>query len=195
MPKIINHENRKVQIAEATWKVIIRDGLEHASVRKIAKEAGLSVGALRHYFTTQSELFLFSMSLVSERVKARTLSKKYDVAPLDAMQAVLANLLPIDENQRIEMEVWFIFSAKALVDTTLKSLSAEIYHDMRLAVATLINGLVTLDIAKEDLNSELEAERLYALLDGLAIHHLLQPESMPVSKMLSILKFHLHTLC
>ncbi|RKJ72007.1 TetR family transcriptional regulator, partial [Butyricicoccus sp. 1XD8-22] len=45
--------------------------LEGASVRSIAKEANLSLGAVRHYFNTQEELLEFAMQLVEEQVRER----------------------------------------------------------------------------------------------------------------------------
>ena len=63
MPKQVDHEKRRRQIAEATWRLISTEGIEQATVRKIAQEAGLSLGALRHYFATQDELLRFSMEL------------------------------------------------------------------------------------------------------------------------------------
>lgn len=45
MPKQIDHEKRRKQIAEATWRVILERGMEGASARNIAKEAGLSLEA------------------------------------------------------------------------------------------------------------------------------------------------------
>lgn len=71
MPKQIDHEKRRKEIAEATWRVILERGMEGASARNIAKEAGLSLGALRHYFSTQDELLVFAMKLVQEKVMAR----------------------------------------------------------------------------------------------------------------------------
>ncbi|WP_054860725.1 TetR family transcriptional regulator [Gracilibacillus sp. JCM 18860] len=82
MPKFVDHEKRKIKIAEATWKLIVEQGIEQATVRKIAQESGLSVGALRHYFTTQSELLKFSMELVVQRVMDRTHSTNYKGSPL-----------------------------------------------------------------------------------------------------------------
>ena len=48
MPKIVNHTLQKEKIAKATWSVIRKVGMDKASVRNIAEEAGLSVGALRY---------------------------------------------------------------------------------------------------------------------------------------------------
>lgn len=71
MPKKIDHKARKQEIAKATWKVIMEGGVEAASVRNIAKEANLSLGSLRHYFTTQDELLNYAMELVKSRCKDR----------------------------------------------------------------------------------------------------------------------------
>jgi AcrR family transcriptional regulator len=42
--------------------VIRRDGVAAASVRAVAREAGTSMGALRHWFATQDELLHFAMT-------------------------------------------------------------------------------------------------------------------------------------
>nr|GGG81401.1 HTH-type transcriptional regulator PksA [Virgibacillus oceani] len=171
------------------------EGLEQASVRKIAKEAGLSVGAMRHYFSTQSDLFAYSMKLVSDRVKKRAYEKKYDGTPLEAMQEVLSEFLPINEEQRIEMEVWLVFSAKTLVNPDLKSLGKTVYHEMRGVVEHVIQSLIDLQLAKDDLDKQLEVERLYALIDGLALHSILYPDELSSNKTVDTLKYHLQSLC
>lgn len=58
-------------IAEATWKIISEKGIHHATSRTIAKEAGLSQGALRHYFSKQESLLAFAIELVKEKVLTR----------------------------------------------------------------------------------------------------------------------------
>ncbi|GEN36831.1 TetR/AcrR family transcriptional regulator [Aneurinibacillus danicus] len=98
MPKIVDHNKRKIQIAEAAWKVIVNEGIENATVRKVAKTAGLSVGSLRHYFASQSELLLFSMELVSERVKQRIETRKYEGSPLEIMTEAICEVLPVDDD-------------------------------------------------------------------------------------------------
>ncbi|QDY46516.1 helix-turn-helix transcriptional regulator [Planococcus glaciei] len=67
MPKLTNHEEVKQSIAEAAWRVILEHGMEGASVRTIAKEADLSLGALRYYFKTQDELVAYSRELVYKK--------------------------------------------------------------------------------------------------------------------------------
>lgn len=195
MPKIVDHEKRKVEIAEATWKVIVNAGLEEATVRKIAKEANISVGSLRHYFSTQSDLFGFSMQLVSDRVKKRIENKSYDGPPIEAMQELLSEFLPIDQERRIEMEVWMVFSSRTLVDSDLKDLSEQVYGEIKSACATVIERLDDLGLVSPNLDNNMETERLYALIDGMALHSLLHPDRFSVQKMQAALKYHLEKLC
>ncbi|ASN07194.1 TetR/AcrR family transcriptional regulator [Virgibacillus necropolis] len=195
MPKLVDHKKRKIKIAEATWKVIVNEGLEEASVRKIAKVANISVGSLRHYFSTQSELFVFSMQLVSDRVENRAKNKSYEGTPLEAMQDFLSEFLPIDMDRRIEMEVWLVFSTKTLVDPALKELSQVVYDDMHQACSMVVERLTDLGLSSPNLDKNMEIERLYALIDGMALHGILHPDRFSAEKMQATLKYHLESLC
>ncbi|MBN3523607.1 TetR/AcrR family transcriptional regulator [Paenibacillus apiarius] len=195
MPKIVDHEERKEKLAEAAWRVIRRDGLERASVRTIAAEAGISAGSMRHYFSTQSELLAFSMKLVSDRVKARIRSTEFTGVPFEDIQLLLYELLPRDEERSAEMEVWFNFTAKALVDPALQSLSNEVYDELRAAMSQSIDLLVDSGLARPDLNREIESERLYALIDGLAVHAVMQPGRVTSDVLKSVVLHHLEALC
>ncbi|MBK3493896.1 TetR family transcriptional regulator [Viridibacillus sp. YIM B01967] len=81
MPKIVDHEERKTIIAKATWNVIARDGLEGATVRSIAKEANLSLGAIQYYFKTHEKLIQFAMHLVENQVNERIYEHKLQPLP------------------------------------------------------------------------------------------------------------------
>jgi AcrR family transcriptional regulator len=197
MPKLVDHDAKKIEIAKATWKVIVREGLDNATVRNIARETGMSVGSLRHYFPSQSDLLQFSMELVSERVATRIREKNMMTAesPVMAIQDAISELLPLDEERRVEAEVWFVFSAKALVDARLKQLSDQVYNDMRQGFEWAIQSLRKLGLAREDLRADLEVYRLHALVDGMAVHHLLHPDKLTYRQMVDTLSYHLRSLC
>ncbi|WP_027410014.1 TetR/AcrR family transcriptional regulator [Anoxybacteroides tepidamans] len=195
MPKIVDHEKQRKRIAEATWRVIMRDGLEKATVRHIAKEAGISAGSLRHYFSSQSELLAFSMQLVSERVKERIEAIRFSGPPLDGIKRFLLELLPLTDETRKEMEVWLAFTQKALWDKDLDPLSERMYNELRSAIQRMIETLIQLGITKPDLPVDLETERLYALIDGLAMHGIMQPEQLSPEQIEAIVDYHLRSLC
>ncbi len=173
----------------------MRDGLEKATVRHIAKEAGISAGSLRHYFSSQSELLAFSMQLVSERVKERIEAIRFSGPPLDGIKRFLLELLPLTDETRKEMEVWLAFTQKALWDKDLDPLSERMYNELRSAIQRMIETLIQLGITKPDLPVDLETERLYALIDGLAMHGIMQPEQLSPEQIEAIVDYHLRSLC
>ncbi|PYE43725.1 TetR family transcriptional regulator [Paenibacillus barcinonensis] len=195
MPKIVDHDKQRVLVAEAAWRVIRRNGMEQASVRNIAEEAGISVGSMRHYFSTQSELLLYAMNLVSERVTSRIQRMTFDGPPMEDMKRLLLELMPNTDEKMAEMEVWYAFTAKSKTDPALKKLADTVYNDIRRAVEIVITSLTKLELFRPDLNQALEIERLYALVDGLAIHAVLRPDQVTSELMDKALTLHLNSLC
>ncbi|WP_068621781.1 TetR/AcrR family transcriptional regulator [Paenibacillus tuaregi] len=195
MPKIVDHEKQKQLLAEATWRIICRHGIQQASVRHIAKEAHMSVGSLRHYFASQSDLFAYSMQLVSERVEKRIQSISFNGPPLEDMKKVLYQLLPIDEESRSEMEVWIAFTTKALSDPALKALNNAVYEKMRFGIQSIVEALISHNLAQPGLDPELETARLHALIDGLAMHAVISPATMSSERMQLLVSQHLDALC
>jgi AcrR family transcriptional regulator len=195
MPKIVDHDKQRLLVAEAAWRVIRRDGMEQASVRNIALEAGISAGSMRHYFSTQSELLLYAMNLVSERVSNRITQMSFNASPLENMKLLLLELLPSTDEKMAEMEVWYAFTAKSKTDPVLKEHADKVYDELRHAMATVITYLIELNLSRTDLDKEMEIERLYALVDGLGIHAILRPDQMNTKIMEDILTMHLATLC
>ncbi|WP_440115147.1 TetR/AcrR family transcriptional regulator [Paenibacillus sp. QZ-Y1] len=195
MPKIVDHDKQRLLVAEAAWRVIRRDGMEQASVRNIADEAGISAGSMRHYFSTQSDLLLFAMNLVSERVSTRIQQMSFDSSHMDNMKSLLLEFLPNTDEKMAEMEVWYAFTAKSKTDPALKKLADKVYDELRQAIASVITYLIKVELARSNLDKELEIERLYALVDGLGIHTVLRPDQMNAKMMDDVLTLHLASLC
>ena len=47
---------RRQQLLEAAFEIMKREGLQNATIEKIAKEIGASKGIVHHYFTNKQEL-------------------------------------------------------------------------------------------------------------------------------------------
>lgn len=174
------------------WRLVRRDGLEQASVRNVAREAGLSTGSLRHYFASQSELLSFAMALVADRVRRRVLDVEASGNPREHAEQILHELLPLDEERRAEAEVWLAFTARALVDPELRRVREETYDALHQVCQYVVHLL--LGPASGSPGSELEIERLYAVLDGLTLHALLRPEATTSDRAIATLAAHLDQL-
>ncbi|WP_407342152.1 TetR/AcrR family transcriptional regulator [Pengzhenrongella phosphoraccumulans] len=194
MPRYVDPVARRKDIAEAVWRVIHRDGVDGASVRAVAREAGLSSGSLRHYFATQNELLAFTMQLVTDRVRTRiqAIAPSSDVRAY--VEAVLAELLPLDAERLSEMEIWLAFTGQGLIDPTLRTLRAESAQLMLGVCHRLLAELITSGDVDPGLDLELEAERLHAVLDGIALHALTMPERVTPDVMRGVIGAHLTSL-
>jgi AcrR family transcriptional regulator len=187
MPKLVDHAQRREELAAALWRVVVREGIESASVRRVAAEAGWSTGSLRHYFASQSDLIAFAMELVVQRVRARLAAQPARRDRRAVAAALLHEVLPLDAERRAEMQVWLAFTTRALVEPGLRELRDRAHDGMR----TLCRHVVDLLGAPEP---EREAERLHALVDGLALHAVLAPAVTTPARQVDLLAAHLDGL-
>lgn len=120
MPKHVDHDQRRDELAAAVWRLVVREGVEAASLRRVAAEAGWSVGSVRHYFAAQHELLAFAMELVVTRATERIRRTPAGADTHATAAALLGQLLPLDDERRAEMQVWLAFSTRAAVDPALR---------------------------------------------------------------------------
>lgn len=193
MPKLVDHEERRKQIALATWRVISNLGMKGATVRNIAQEAGLSLGSLRHYFSTQEELLAFAMNLVKDQATARIEeTARCNLPPKERILKILLELVPVDENKMLEMEVWFAFTFHA----RNKEEGFDVHHDgIFKGIGRIIHSMAQSNLLKNDADKDMETERLYALINGIALHALLEPQRMTKERIVQVLTYHLDTIC
>ncbi|MFD2614195.1 TetR/AcrR family transcriptional regulator [Paenibacillus gansuensis] len=194
MPKKVDHHQRREQLAEAAWHIIRRDGIEGVSVRNVAEEAGMSLGSLRHYFTTQSELIAFSMRLASDRVTARIAKLTFSGNPRKDVQMLVCELVPLNEDTIAESEIWLALTAKALVDPVLKTHFQEVHSQLQAFFLQAMHAFAAIEQALPGLQPELEAKRLHALVDGLVLHGILLPGSLSADEIITIVSRHLDSL-
>ena len=60
MPKQVDHQQCSRHIGEAVLRLIAIRGLEAASLRNVAAEAGVSMGTVQDYFTSKQETLDFA---------------------------------------------------------------------------------------------------------------------------------------
>ncbi|ADD43041.1 TetR/AcrR family transcriptional regulator [Stackebrandtia nassauensis] len=195
MYKVVDREARRAELAEAVWRIIRRDGLSQASVRNVAREAGLSQGSLRHYFTTQAELLAFSLAMVGERIRDRMSVVSRNLDGPDMIAELAEAVMPLDEDRRVETEVWLAFLGAALTDPALRSLNDETFDGVHHLFTELLTHLVELGQARTGLDVVTETARLHALVDGLAMHGVVRPDVATPEHLRHILTTHITDLC
>ena len=71
-----NSDGRREQIVNAALKVMISDGVYHATTRKIAEAAGVNVATLHYHFHDKEEIILSVMSVLASNYRGR-LDKRF----------------------------------------------------------------------------------------------------------------------
>lgn len=74
MPKIVDHQQRRDAIARAASKVIAHRGLEATKLTDIGKEAGVTTGAIRHYFEDKEAVLIAALEYAYTSSVKRMLS-------------------------------------------------------------------------------------------------------------------------
>ena len=193
MPKLIDQDSRRHEIAHAVWRIVVRDGVSAVSIRDVAAEAALAVGSVRHVFATKAELLEYSMALVHQRTRDRVTAHFAIKDPHKFAEAVLAELLPLDDQRRMEMAVNTAVVAESPSHPALRRVALDAQQAVADACAAVLMRLR--DDGFIDAGLAFETERLHALVDGLALHALTaERKDLRPKAILGVLRKHLADL-
>lgn len=196
MPKVVNHEGRREELAVALWRVALRDGFDAVTVRSVAEESGWSAGALRHYFPDKTTMVLFAVDFVVEAVRKRISRTSAAVEALspEFVRVHLEQLLPLDDERRLESEAWFALVVLAHRDPAAAQRRAEVDELVRGAVESAVVALEELGMLGAARTPAAETVRLHALLDGLVMQMLARPPRLTARQARAVLDAHLSDL-
>lgn len=195
MPRIVNHDARRQEIARAAWRVIRRDGLERASLRTIAKEAGCTTGVLTHYFRDKDQLMLFTLDGTMGDVVGRVtgaLGLKVGRARFEAWADALADLLPSTRSDG--WRAWFAFLGRAFNHSGLLAEQRHRYARYRAVLVDQLRHFVAERVIRADIDVDVAADHIMAMIDGLGIGTVVDPGRFTPAWRRRLLRDHLEGL-
>ncbi|MGW1836487.1 TetR/AcrR family transcriptional regulator [Streptomyces sp. NPDC002067] len=203
MPKLVDREARRRDVIDAVFRIVVRDGLQRASLRTVADEAALNIGSVRHYFASQQELMRFAMESMLERVTAR-LTRRVDrigalaghpvAEQLRLTADLLGELLPLDDLRRAEVTVFLDFTTAARTDPAFADLSRKAATGTRTLIHHVLARLAGSGALGSGRDVPAETERLAALIDGLCLTAVLHPSVVTPAHCSGTLRAHLAEL-
>ena len=126
MPRRVDHEERRRQIADALVRTAATRGLHATGMREVAAEAGVSLRLVQYYFGTKEELLLAAMQHLAARFGERAMTRinriketEDPVNPRDVIAAILTEALPADDERRTFTLVYTAYLALSLTDPAL----------------------------------------------------------------------------
>lgn len=110
MPKIIDHDQRRDDIIDVAWKLIVEGGIEAATMREIASRAGFANGALKHYFPGKDDIIKGTYERALQRNRDRLFQHVKGSRGIEALEKSIRFTLPIREDDdtaaRILLSFW-----------------------------------------------------------------------------------------
>lgn len=184
-------------ILDAVVRVLVRDGLDGLSVRRVAAEAGVSIGAVQHHFATKDALLVAAADHVTTRFRMRaeelTRHAHAEGGPMAAFLAfcqLLANAEHPTEgvDDTDASVVWLWYAAKATRPGPVARAFTAGWSQTEAYLQARIAELYPHRDATQ------EAGHLLAVLDGLAVARAAEPDRMVATRARSIVRRHLAQL-
>ncbi|MGY6496878.1 MAG: TetR/AcrR family transcriptional regulator [Microcella sp.] len=179
---------RRAQILCASVKLVGRDGALGARLKDIAKEAGVSLGLVQHYFGTRQELleetFRSMLSVSLSRIPQYTGSSVDPLVTLIAMLRLHAyGSVDFQERWGFWVELW----SSARRDPVLAEIAHEVYTLWTTPFEHAVDRLASAGRCRTDIAPNEAAIRLMGLIDGLAVRTLVDPSVMNVDDLYRML--------
>ncbi|MBW4718539.1 TetR/AcrR family transcriptional regulator [Saccharothrix obliqua] len=120
MPKVIDHDERREHIVDVTWGLIVRGGLEAATMREIATAAGFANGALKRYFATKDELVEATFDRALTMVHKHISGAAGEQSGVAALRAMCYGTMPLDAKRVTAGRVLMAFWEMSLANKNLR---------------------------------------------------------------------------
>jgi TetR/AcrR family transcriptional repressor of bet genes len=127
MPKIVDHDRRREEIAQVACQVVAEMGFRQATIARIARAAGYTTGMVAHYYDSKQDIILAALRLILKRIEER-LRRREGEGDADLL-SVLSEALALDKQRFIECAFWMAFWGQVSADKTLKRLNAWVHRE------------------------------------------------------------------
>jgi AcrR family transcriptional regulator len=194
VPKIVDHEARREELLEATWRVIARAGIVGVTIREIAREAGVSTGILAHYFGSKEELLASALRLSHRRVYDRISERTRGTMGTEALRTIMLEALPLDDERLLEAQIEMNFLSLALGNDALRELQNAEFERFWDVLHHRVGEAQQLGEIAADVDPSWVTHQLIILVEGLSLEAALYPARVQPARQHEILETFLRQL-
>ena len=142
MPARVDPEERRKHVVDAAFRCVVAEGFEGASLRKVAAEAGLNIGSVRHFFHGHGDLLVAAATEAADRMDSRLgaistegLRHANDAETIKNLRSLLEQVLPMDAARTDEAIVVVEFVLASRLHPNLAALSRKMHDSLHAVVA------------------------------------------------------------
>jgi DNA-binding transcriptional regulator YbjK len=170
MPKVVDHEERRSQLADAALRLVARGGVSALTNRAVAAESGWSTGVVNHYFDTAADLQHAALRRAAElqgveydRIRAALPD------PRDRLAELTRSVLPVDERRLALTRIFLAFYAEAATVEAAREELCGYLGRWRAVVLEAVGDAQAAGLVASELDPVRLTFHLVGLTDGLAI--------------------------
>jgi TetR/AcrR family transcriptional regulator, transcriptional repressor of bet genes len=194
MPKIVDHDKRRDEIALVACRVVAEHGFDQATIVRIAREAGYTTGMVAHYYDTKQEIVIAALRLILRRIEERLTRPVGEGEAAPDLLTLLTEALPVDEHRFIECAFWTAFWGQVSADKKLKRINAWVHREyMRLFERCLAQGWPAWAQWSPAVRDQL-LRSVVTFINGLTASAVASQSDWPAAKQIEQLRLHLQLL-
>lgn len=194
MPKIVDHDERRLEIVRATWRLIAEKGFRATTMREIAKSAGVANGGLFPYFRNKEELIGATFEHVYSATNARFAAVRADLEGMPALRELMLQIFPLDEERILEARIVIPFWEYAANEPDLLALHERTMDEWRVEIADHLERAKQRGEARADLDVAVATDHLMAFVDGVQVIAVVSPASAAPARLTRLLDGYLDLL-
>jgi AcrR family transcriptional regulator len=167
---VTQHENTKVrqkQIVSAARRLIVKYGSEHVTVRRMAKEIGVSEGAIYRHFQSKSDILSFLIDDIEETLigdVVKNISEKS--GSLETLNAIVTDhISSIEQKKGVSFQV--IAEIVSLGDKKLNKKIYLVIEKYVLRIKEILARGIAEGVVRPELDLEASATLFFSMMQGL----------------------------
>ncbi len=181
MPRIVDKEQKKTEIARMAMEIFARKGFEKATIQEIAEEGGIGKGTIYQYFKTKEEILAeVSREMFSEMEKALGAALLRSTGPVEKLKSIVQTMLGVapryESSFIIYMELWRLSLSSHRYSEFIE-IFKDFLNNMKMVIAEIFEEGKRKGIFMADVDSEALAMSFFATLDGIYIYSMFFQEN------------------
>ena len=189
MPKLVDHDARRTEIAQATWAAVQEIGLERLRLRDIADEVGFTTGVFAHYFRDKDSVLRYAFNLAYQQIQNDISQKNENIeSGLERLKNALIVLVPDKKRPETVAFISMCFSIRGINDPLLIADYKKKRRGYSERLKSYLNDAINKDEIAATQPTEDMLDFIFAVLDGVCVAGMLNPDGFSKTRGLRIIE-------
>lgn len=186
MPKIVNRNKKRSEIAQKAIALLARKGFQSTTIQDIADAAGLGKGTIYHYFKTKEEiLIVISEELFNEMAKSFGAALQLIDEPQEKLSALIEEALHVSDDVEnlyvVYTELW-LMSFRGDHANDFMIVIKNLNDAMKNLVAMAIEEGKKQNLWAKETDSDALATYLISSFDGVVFHYMMDKKNFDLKR-------------